>query len=107
LTKARRRSGLAVYERFFRRIVQLCEERGLIQGDVVFVDATLSKANASEKTFRFRELLQQRLLRPERFAADLWLVDDDEEAPPRERKRAGRPSSPIPNGWSPAPLPTI
>ena len=45
LIKARQRFGRAVYERFFRRIVELCEARGLIEGDVVVIDATLSKAN--------------------------------------------------------------
>ncbi|MGA8922048.1 MAG: transposase, partial [Candidatus Dormiibacterota bacterium] len=40
LSKARRRFGRAVYERFFTRIVQLCEARGLVEGDVVFLDST-------------------------------------------------------------------
>lgn len=71
LTKARRRFGIEVYERFFTRIVQLCERAGLIQGDVVFVDSTLTKANASTAGLRSRALLQQRLQSPREFVDDL------------------------------------
>lgn len=81
LTKARRRFGVDVYERFFRRIVQLCEHAGLIQGDVVFVDSTLTKANASTAGLRSRALLQQRLRTPREFVDDLEAnVADDSES---------------------------
>jgi transposase len=94
LTKARRRFGPGVYEHFFRHIVQLCEARGLVQGDVLFIDSTLIKANASEKTFRSKALLHQ-LPQPERYVAEVWAVNEDEEepSPPRPKKRAGRPRS--------------
>src|SRR6266851_3584290 len=54
LTKARRRFGTRVYELFFKRIVELCEERGLVQGDVLFIDSTLSDASAARDTRRSR-----------------------------------------------------
>jgi transposase len=44
LSKARRRFGTKTYERYFARIVQLCERAGLVEGDVLFVDSTLVKA---------------------------------------------------------------
>jgi transposase len=93
LSKARRRFGPAVYERFFRRIVQLCEARGLIQGDVLFVDATLVKANASPQSLRSRVLLEQRLSRPGEFVAQLWTVNKDttEVAEEPRTRRGGRP----------------
>lgn len=94
LSKARKRFGPPVYERFFKRVVAVCEQRGLVQGDVLFLDATLSKANASEKSFRSRALTQE-LSPPETFVAELWAVNEDEPAeelpPPREKRRGGRP----------------
>jgi transposase len=91
LTKARRRFGPVVYERFFRRIVELCQARGLIQGDVLFVDATLTRANASLQSLRSRALLEHRLQEPKQFVAELWEANeaDDDEVPPP--KKMGRP----------------
>lgn len=93
LSKARQRFGAAVYERFFRRIVELCEARGLIQGDVLFVDATNTRANASPQSLRSRALLEQRVVKPAEFVAGLWADNDDgprEETPPPPKRR-GRP----------------
>ena len=94
LSKARKRFGPTVYERFFKRVVAVCEQRGLVQGDVLFVDATLSKANASEKSFRSRALTQE-LSPPATFVAELWAANDDEPSeespPPREKRKGGRP----------------
>jgi transposase len=78
LSKARRRFGIRVYEQFFARIVQLCEHAGLVQGDVLFVDSTLTQANASAQGLRSRALAQHRLARPADFVAGLWTVNDEE-----------------------------
>ena len=97
LSKARRRFGQNVYEQFFRRVVRLCEARGLIEGDVLFLDATMTKANASPQSMRSRKLLEQVLPRPDTFVADLWLVNgeaDDEPPPRRKKPRSGRPVNP-------------
>src|SRR5260370_27463426 len=95
LSKARQRFGRAVYERFFTRIVQLCEARGLAEGDVVFLDSTLSKANASPKSLRSRALVEQRTLtRPKEFVAQLWEANPEaelEDAAPRPRQGPRRP----------------
>jgi len=78
LSKARMRFGVKVYEEFFARIVQLCERAGLVQGDVLFVDSTLTQANASTQGLRSRSLLQQ-LPGANEFVKDLWLVNDEGE----------------------------
>ena len=95
LSKARRRFGQAVFERFFKHIVQLCEQRGLVEGDVLFLDSTLSKANASAKSLRSRALIdQRRLMRPREFVAELWEANpevDAEDAAPQPRRGQGRP----------------
>jgi transposase len=101
LTKARRRFGTRVYELFFRQIVRLCEARGLVQGDVLFLDSTLSDANAARDTLKSRALVESRLPEPRQFVADLFAVNDPvpEPAPPREKGGTG----PKPTGQAPKP----
>jgi len=91
LTKARRHFGTRVYELFFRQIVRLCEARGLVQGDVLFLDSTLSDANAARDTLKSRALVEPRLPEPTQFVADLFAVNDPvpEPAPPREKGGTG------------------
>lgn len=90
LTKARRRFGIKVFEDFFAHIVELCEERGLVQGDVLFIDSTLIDANASQDSLRSRALASQ-LRRPAEFVRDLQAVNDPppEPEPPRDRGPCG------------------
>ncbi len=85
LSKARRRFGVKTYEKFFARIVQLCESAGLVQGDVLFVDSTLTKANAASQGLRSRSLVQQ-LRRPQEFVNDLWVVNDRPDPDPVAEK---------------------
>jgi transposase len=47
LSKARRRFGNRIFERFFEIVVEKCKEHGLIQAEKAFVDSTLIPANAS------------------------------------------------------------
>src|SRR5258708_5518998 len=61
LTKARRRFGTRVYDLFFKRIVELCEERGLLQRDVLFIASTLTHDNTPRDTLRSRALPGPRL----------------------------------------------
>lgn len=102
LTKARRRFGAKVFEDFFAHIVKLCEERGLVEGDVLFIDSTLIDANASQDSLRCRALASQ-LRRPGEFVRDLQAVNDPppEPEPPREREPRGRKpgGSAPPSSW--------
>jgi transposase len=47
LTRIRQRLGVATFERFFAKVVDLCEEMGLIWGRELYVDATKVLANAA------------------------------------------------------------
>ena len=47
LSKARRRFGTDIFERFFEHIVNECKARGLIEAEKSFIDSTLIPANAS------------------------------------------------------------
>jgi transposase len=46
LTRIRKRFGLPIFRRFFERIVELCQETGLIWGKELIFDATQVQANA-------------------------------------------------------------
>ena len=46
LTRIRQRLGIDVFQRFFERIVDLCQEAGLVWGRALYVDATKVAANA-------------------------------------------------------------
>src|SRR6266545_4883892 len=91
LSKARRRFGTRAYEKFFVRIVQLCEKAGLIQGNVLFVDSTLVQANASSQGLRSRSLLQQ-LPQSEQFVKHLWEANDEVKGEPPDNM-FGKPDS--------------
>ena len=46
MTRIRQRLGVAIFERFFERIVDLCQEAGLVRGKVLYFDGTKVEANA-------------------------------------------------------------
>src|SRR6266851_3136911 len=96
LTKARRRFGTRVYELFFKRIVELCEERGLVQGDVLFIDSTLSDANAACDTLRSRALAGPRLPEPAQFVRDLFAMNEPAPTPEAPREKGGTGPKPGP-----------
>ena len=54
LSKIRSRYGVEVFHRFFERIVELCIEAGLVQGEELYLDATRVDANASIDHLRTR-----------------------------------------------------
>src|SRR5215211_8823492 len=50
LTRIRHRLGVEVFARFFERVVDLCQDAGLIWGEELFVDATKVRASADVDT---------------------------------------------------------
>lgn len=46
LTRIRQRLGVEVFQRFFERVVDLCQEAGLVWGQELYFDATKVEANA-------------------------------------------------------------
>lgn len=47
LSKARRRFGTHIFERFFEIVVEKCKDKGLIHAEKSFIDSTLIPANAA------------------------------------------------------------
>src|SRR5919202_4955878 len=54
LTRIRQRLGLAVFERFFEHVVELCQQAGLVWGQELIFDATKVRANADVDSLRGR-----------------------------------------------------
>lgn len=70
LTRIRQRLGLALFKRFFERVVELCDEAGLVWGKELFIDATKVRANADVDSLvpRFFQRAKEHLR--ELFASD-------------------------------------
>lgn len=80
LSKARRRFGKEVYEAFFRKVLEICREEGLVEGDRIYLDATLLKANASFESLVSKSLYRQ-LPDVREFVDSMW----DENEPDVEK----------------------
>ena len=63
LTRIRQRLGLPTFDRFFERVVELCQEAGLVWGKELFIDATKVRANADVDSLspRFYQQAKQHL----------------------------------------------
>src|ERR671928_365100 len=70
LTRIRQRLGLEVFQRFFERIVELCQQAGLVWGEELFVDATKVRANADVDSLVPRWYQQAKAHVDALFAAD-------------------------------------
>lgn len=62
MTKSRYRFPVEVFERLFKRIVQLCKEKGLISGEYQFVDSSIVQADASRESYRAKLKVEQEYL---------------------------------------------
>jgi transposase len=54
LSKIRSRYGVEPFQRFFERVVELCIEAGLVEGEELYFDATMVEADASLNSLRPR-----------------------------------------------------
>ena len=61
LSKARRKWGSDVFQRFFERIVLQCAEAGLVDGRKIFMDSSLVDANASNSSVLDTQNLKHQL----------------------------------------------
>jgi len=61
LTRIRERYGVDVFRRFFEKIVEQCQQAGLVWGKELYVDATKVKANASLDSLKPRFFVEAHL----------------------------------------------
>jgi transposase len=80
LSKARRRYGPEVFERFFQEVLGRCLQAGLIGGERLFADSTLIDANASVQSLVDRETtVFRRPEEPGQFVEALFQYDAAEK----------------------------
>lgn len=61
LSKARKKWGVPLFQKFFERIVLQCVEAGLVDGSKIFMDSSLVDANASCNSVIDRQTLKYQL----------------------------------------------
>ncbi len=93
LSKARARFGLPVYQAAFTEVVRQCERAGLVRGDVLYVDSTLVKANASLGSAGARALLTQ-LPSAAGYVATVWQENPVSDPTPPAPSREGEQPAP-------------
>jgi len=67
-----------------------------VQGDVLFIDSTLSDANAARDTLRSRALAGPRLPEPVQFVKDLFALNEPAPVPEPPREKGGTGPKPGP-----------
>src|SRR2546425_2810135 len=104
LTRIRDRYGLAVFRRFFERVVELCQEAGLVWGKELLFDATKVRANASVDSLRPRlhEVAREHL--EELFAPATGAAAESGAAPTVASAAASAENSEQPAAVTPTPL---
>lgn len=102
LTNFRRRMGPEFFRECLSTVVRACCQRGLVRGKELYVDATLTDADASLQSTRSRELLEQltsaSVQSVKEHVAALEVVNDSDSAeeppagpaPPREKRARGQ-----------------
>ncbi len=96
LSKIRSRYGVEAFQRFFERIVELCMEAGLVEGDELYFDATKVEANASMNSLRPRLSLEA----AQEHVRMVFEEDHGQEEPPppaEPPRQEDRPESTIGN----------
>ena len=63
LTRIRERYGVEVFRRFFEKIVELCQQAGLVWGRELYIDGTKIEANASLDSLKPRFAIEAHLVK--------------------------------------------
>src|SRR5438132_2260608 len=61
LTRIRERYGVEVFRRFFEKIVEQCQQAGLVWGRELYIDSTKVEANASKDSLKARFAVEAHL----------------------------------------------
>jgi len=103
LTRIRTRLGVEVFQRFFERVVELCQEAGLVWGKELFFDGTKVWANADIDSLVPRFAQQAKEHVQKLFTADSAA---GEPVPPDAAASPPVPAvAPLPTASGPVPLP--
>jgi transposase len=86
LTRIRQRFGIDIFQRFFEKIIDLCQDAGLVWGQDLYFDATKVEANAALDSLMSRFYREAKTHVAELFAAGPAPDEHDDvaELPPRD-----------------------
>jgi transposase len=76
LTRIRQRLGIDIFQRFFEKVVDLCQDAGLVWGNELYFDATKVEANAG-----IPSLIPRFYHDATTHVADLFADEADDDAP--------------------------
>jgi hypothetical protein len=82
LSKARTRFGPVMYQQAFTRIVRQCVEAGIIDGDQLFLDASLIRANAAMSSLCSRTSWRQLDYSPDEYVNRVWADNEPDNEEP-------------------------
>jgi len=91
LSKARVRFGMEVFEAFFNRTVDLCQQAGLVRGEAAFLDSTLIQANAALASLE-PSIGPRPPMSPKRYVKQLFEENPVEDQEPSSAASASAPT---------------
>src|SRR2546422_5673544 len=84
LTRIRERYGVEVFLRFFEKIVEQCQQEGLVWGKELYVDATKVRANASLDSLKPRFAVEAHLANLFEIETNDVYEENDQQIPQAE-----------------------
>jgi transposase len=103
LTRIRTRYGVDVFRRFFEKIVEQCQQEGLVWGKELYFDGTKVAANAGKESLKPRFFIEAHL--ESLFGEAGMEPAESAEQEPLQEERAGCHASEPEEGQAPVPLP--
>src|SRR5216683_2434390 len=104
LTRIRNRYGVEVLRRFFEKIVEQCQEAGLVWGKELYFDGTKVAANAGKESLKPRFFIDAHL--ESLFGEAGEDPAESTEQEPLQEERASSDAGEQEEGQAPVPLPT-
>ena len=89
LTRIRERYGVEIFRRFFEKIVEQCQQAGLVWGKELYFDGTKVAANAGKESLKSRFFVEAHLT--DLFGAETEeLPEETDQQPPQTEAVASR-----------------
>src|SRR5207249_7959189 len=84
LTRIRTRYGVEVFRRFFEKIVEQCQQAGLVWGKELYIDGTKVEANASLDSLKPRFAVEAHLTNLFEIETNDVQEENDQQTPQAE-----------------------
>ncbi len=95
LTRIRERYGVAIFHRFFEKIVEQCQQAGLVWGRELYIDGTKVEANASKDSLTPRFAVEAHLANLFKAKGE-EVPEEKEKPPPQDEAPSSESVDPVP-----------